>query len=297
MIQKGNPGGHAAVRSRAVAAGSARDGHLHPRRGRAGQAREDHLQQAGGQRRRQEREGDASSSRRSSRASRRRGASTSCPTAACSSPRRPASCASSSKGAARCPSRSPACRRCWTKGQGGLLDVAVHPDYATQRLDLPRRTATRAPTARAMTADRPRQAEGQRLRRAAGRSSRRRPSSTPAAATTSASRFVFDGKGHVFFTIGERGQAGRRAGADAAQRQGAPHQRGRHASRRTTRSSASRRRCRSIWSYGNRNPQGLAHAPVDRRALGSRARAARRRRAEPHPRRAATTAGRSSPTA
>ena len=40
-------------------------------------------------------------------------------------------------------------------------------------------------------------------------------------------RFVFDGKGHVFFSIGERGQQDRRAGRHASQRQGAPHQRGR----------------------------------------------------------------------
>ena len=25
----------------------------------------------------------------------------------------------------------------WAEGQGGLLDVAVHPDYADQRMDLP----------------------------------------------------------------------------------------------------------------------------------------------------------------
>ena len=75
-----------------------------------------------------ERKAPPSSSRPSSRASPRRGASSSCPTGGCSSPKRPARSAlsrrASSAGSGEGHSGGVG------KGQGGLLDVAVHPNYA-----------------------------------------------------------------------------------------------------------------------------------------------------------------------
>ncbi len=47
-----------------------------------------------------------------------------------------------------------------------------------------------------------------------------------------------------------------------------------------------------IWSYGHRNSQGAAIHPVDRQALGARARAPRRRRDQHSRKPAKTTAGR-----
>ena len=72
---------------------------------------------------------------------------------------------------------------------------------------------------------------------------------------------MFDGKGHLFFSIGERGQQ------DDAQDSSRPngkvhrlHDDGRVPDGQSVRGQ--RRRAADVWSYGHRNPQGLAQHPV-----------------------------------
>ena len=61
------------------------------------------------------------------------GAWRSCPTAACSSPSAKAACGMVGTTAA-CRTRSPACPKVFARGQGGLLDVALSPSFANDRL-------------------------------------------------------------------------------------------------------------------------------------------------------------------
>ena len=127
------------------------------------------------------------------------------------------------------------------KGQGGLLDVAVHPDYAKNGwiylgFSDPGADGT------AMTKIVRGKLKGnafveiQDIFKA------------PAEVYTTGPnhfgyRIVFDRKGHIYFSIGERGQGPHaqeltsRTARSTASTRTAP-------SRRTTRSSASRRRCR-----------------------------------------------------
>ena len=165
----------------------------------------------------------------------------------------------------------------WAKAQGGLLDVAVHPDYATNGSIY---LSYRDPATRRVgdDRDRPRQAQGRRVRRQqtiykappnsigpAGITSAPASSSTTATCSSrsanAASRTTRrtlsrpNGKVHRVYDDGrvpEDNPFVGKAGALA-----------------------------TIWSYGHRNPQGLAHGSGHRPALRRRARPARRRRAEP----------------
>ena len=94
---------------------------------------------------------------------------------------------------------------------------------------------------------------------------------------TTSARFVFERKA-TCSSIGERGQARRRR-ICRGQRQGSPHQRGRldAEGQSVRRASAA---LATIWTYGNRNPQGLAMRPTND-LLGGRAWPPRRRRAQP----------------
>ena len=163
---EGQPRRDAAVRSRPVATGSAGDGHLHPRSGRAGQAGEDHLQQAGGQRRGHEREGDLPA--RDGRRGRHGAMGPRLPS------RRPHPRHREGREAAD-HREGPAAARAGHRRAGGARQGPGRaarrrraPRLPPQRLDLrvvqrPRRERQRDDE------DRPRQAEGQRLRRTAGR--------------------------------------------------------------------------------------------------------------------------------
>ena len=93
------------------------------------------------------------------------------------------------------------------------------------------------------------------------------------------SRLVFD-KGYLFFSIGERGQQD--DAQDVTRPNGKVHRifdDGRVPDDNPFVGQAGA--LATIWSYGHRNPQGLAQGPVHRAALRRRARPARRRRAEP----------------
>ena len=75
------------------------------------------------------------------------------------------------------------------------------------------------------------------------------------------SRFVFDGKGHLFFSIGERGQ--RDDAQDLSRPNGKVHRI--HDDGRVPADNPFANQAGAmptIWSYGHRNPQGLAQHPA-----------------------------------
>jgi glucose/arabinose dehydrogenase len=74
------------------------------------------------------------------------------------------------------------------------------------------------------------------------------------------SRFVFDGKGHLFFSIGERGQ--KDDAQDLSRPNGKVHRI--HDDGRVPADNPFAKQAGAmptIWSYGHRNPQGLAQHP------------------------------------
>jgi glucose/arabinose dehydrogenase len=144
-------------------------------------------------------------------------------------------------------------------GQGGLLDVAVHPDYASNGW-IYLSYSDPGPDGSAMTAIvRGKLRDGtwvdqQTLFKAPVELYRRGP-------VHFGSRFVFDGKGHVYFSIGERGQ-----GADAqdvSRPNGKVHRINEDGTIPKDNPLVGQPNALpSIYSYGNRNPQGLAQHPV-----------------------------------
>jgi len=147
----------------------------------------------------------------------------------------------------------------WSEGQGGLLDVTVHPDYATNGW-VYLSYSDPGPDGTAMTAVvRGRIRDGhwvdeETLFRAPVALYRR-------ARVHFGSRFVFDGKGHLFFTIGERGHQD--DAQDLTRPNGKVHRI--HDDGRIPKDNPFADRpgaIPSIWSYGHRNPQGLAEDPV-----------------------------------
>ena len=147
-------------------------------------------------------------------------------------------------------------------GQGGLLDIALHPDYAENGWiyltysDPARRWGNDV----AFTALSRARLDGDRL------VDHEVLYEAPRSAYSSrgqhfGSRIVFDDAGHVFFGIGDRGQR------DEAQDLGVPngkihrlHDDGRIPDDNPfvdTRGALA-----SIWSYGHRNPQGMVAHPV-----------------------------------
>ena len=181
-----------------------RDGRLHPRDRRQGEDRRGQLRGARGQRHRSERE--ARLQARDRRRGRDRAVGRGLPA------RRPHAHHGEGRRAAH---RRREGRVCARARHGRARGVVEGPGRAArrgrasrlreERLDLPLLQRSR----RERLGDdggRPRQAEGQRAGRAYSRCSRRRLPPIAPATCTSASRFVFDGKGHVFFSIGERGQ-------------------------------------------------------------------------------------------
>ncbi|HEV3486930.1 MAG TPA: PQQ-dependent sugar dehydrogenase, partial [Vicinamibacterales bacterium] len=147
----------------------------------------------------------------------------------------------------------------WAKGQGGLLDVAVHPEYAKNGWiyisysdpgaeDSAMTAVIRAKlTNNALT-------DVQQLFK------------MPAALYRSGnvhfgSRFVFDGRGHVFFSIGDRGRM--TDAQDVTRPNGKVHRINEDGSIPTDNPFVDKADAvRSIWSYGHRNPQGLAQHPA-----------------------------------
>jgi aldose sugar dehydrogenase len=146
----------------------------------------------------------------------------------------------------------------WSEGQGGLLDVAAHPEYATNGW-IYLSYSDPGPNNSAMTAVvRGKLREGalveqqmlfkvpQHLYRTGD--------------VHFGSRFVFDGKGHLFFTIGERGQ--QLDAQNVARPNGKVHRIHDDGSIPKDNPFVGRKTALpTIWSYGHRNPQGLAQHP------------------------------------
>ena len=149
----------------------------------------------------------------------------------------------------------------WSKGQGGLLDVAVHPDYAAEGNGwIYLSYSDPGAGDSAMTAVvRGRLRDGQLV------DQQTVYKAAPELYTTGpvhfGSRFVFDGKGHLFFTIGERGQQVH--AQDLSRPNGKVHRIFEDGRVPEDNPFAGRQDAlATIWSYGHRNPQGLAQHPV-----------------------------------
>jgi glucose/arabinose dehydrogenase len=147
----------------------------------------------------------------------------------------------------------------WSGGQGGLLDVAVHPEYATNGWiylsfsDPGGNGTAMTRVVRGKLRD-GQFVEQQTIFQAPIHLYRR-------GEVHFGSRFVFDGNGRLFFSIGERGQ-----GADAqdlSRPNGKVHRINEDGTIPADNPFVSASGAvPSIYSYGNRNPQGLARHPV-----------------------------------
>jgi glucose/arabinose dehydrogenase len=149
--------------------------------------------------------------------------------------------------------------RVWPDGQGGLLDVAVHPGYASNGwiyLSYSDPGANGSAMTRVLRG---------RLKGGALVEQELLFTAPPELYRTGTvhfgSRFVFDGKGHLFFSIGERGQ--KDDAQDLTRPNGKVHRiwdDGRVPEDNPFLKTAGA--MPTIWSYGHRNPQGLAQHPV-----------------------------------
>jgi glucose/arabinose dehydrogenase len=143
-------------------------------------------------------------------------------------------------------------------GQGGLLDVAVHPDYAGNGWvylsfsDPGENGSAMTAVVRGKVRD-GRFEEQQVLFRAPAATYR-------TGGVHFGSRFVFDGQGHLFFSIGERGQ--KDDAQDLTRPNGKVHRIWDDGRVPEDNPFAKRPGAiPTIWSYGHRNPQGLAREP------------------------------------
>jgi glucose/arabinose dehydrogenase len=146
----------------------------------------------------------------------------------------------------------------WSKGQGGLLDVAVHPDYAQNGWiylsysDPGEKDSALTAIVRGRLKD-DRFVDQETVFKA--------PAALYRTGTVHfGSRFVFDGKGHIFFSIGERGQQA--DAQDVTRPNGKVHRINEDGS--VPKDNPLVRKpgaFPTIWSYGNRNAQGLARHP------------------------------------
>lgn len=146
----------------------------------------------------------------------------------------------------------------WPKGQGGLLDVAVHPDYATNGW-IYLSYSDPGPDGSAMTAIvRGKLKDGQFVDQ---QTLFKAPTSLYRTAEFHfGSRIVFD-NGYLFFSIGERGQ--KDDAQDLTRPNGKVHRifdDGRVPDDNPFVGQAGA--FPTIWSYGHRNPQGLAKDPT-----------------------------------
>ncbi|MFI4942715.1 MAG: PQQ-dependent sugar dehydrogenase [Burkholderiales bacterium] len=147
----------------------------------------------------------------------------------------------------------------WSEGQGGLLDVAPHPDYATNGWIYLSYTNAGADGSAMTRVMRGRLKDGalvdqQTLYDPPAELYRTGPNHF-------GSRFVFDGKGYLFFTIGERDR--RDDAQDLTRPNGKVHRifdDGRVPEDNPFVKAPGA--YPTIWSYGHRNPQGLARNPV-----------------------------------
>jgi glucose/arabinose dehydrogenase len=147
----------------------------------------------------------------------------------------------------------------WSEGQGGLMDVAVHPDYASNGW-IYLSYSHPGPDGSAMT-------RVLRGRLTDGALVDQETLFAPPVELYRkgevhfGSRFVFDGKGYLFFSIGERGR--KEDAQDLSRPNGKLHRirdDGRVPEDNPFVKTAGA--LPTIWSYGHRNPQGLAIHPT-----------------------------------
>lgn len=145
------------------------------------------------------------------------------------------------------------------QGQGGMLAVAPHPDYQSNGwiylsfADRSTNGSGLTAVVRGRVKDN-KWTDEQTIFRAPERFYK-------GGGVHFGSRFVFDGKGHLFFSIGERGD--KENAQDIARPNGKVHRimdDGRIPQDNPFVSKTNA--FQSLWSYGNRNPQGLAAHPV-----------------------------------
>ncbi|HEX7091345.1 MAG TPA: PQQ-dependent sugar dehydrogenase [Longimicrobiales bacterium] len=151
------------------------------------------------------------------------------------------------------------------RGQGGLLDVVPHPDFANNRLlyltySKPNEDGSQGTTAVARG-----RLEGNRLVDVQDIFVAKAWSTT---GLHFGSRLVFDGRGHIFFSVGDRGAPPVRATAERHPAQDLSNHQGTiirlHEDGRIPADNPFVNRAGAlpeIWSYGHRNPQGLAIHP------------------------------------
>ena len=146
-------------------------------------------------------------------------------------------------------------------GEGGLLDVALHPDYSRPGNDwIYLSYGDKSPGGLAMTAVmRGRLRDGalvdqQQIFKA-------NDSLYRAGGQRFGSRLLFDGKGHLFFSVGDRACPGDEQ--DLSQPNGKVHRVNEDGSIPKDNPFVHRAGAiPSIWTYGDRNAQGLAFNPV-----------------------------------
>ena len=142
------------------------------------------------------------------------------------------------------------------RGQGGMLDLALHPNFKSNRriyISYSKPVSGGATTAIATAILSGKKLESIRDIFVANNPSRK--------GQHFGSRISFDGNGHVFFSVGDRGQ--RRLAQDLAADQGKIHRLKLDGSIPKDNPFVSDDKKRpSVWSYGHRNPQGLVFDSV-----------------------------------
>ncbi|WP_210396942.1 PQQ-dependent sugar dehydrogenase [Motiliproteus sediminis] len=141
----------------------------------------------------------------------------------------------------------------WANGQGGLLDVAVEPDYTSDRWIY--FTYSKPVQGRGATTLARAQLNGDQLRNWEDLLVTR---STTGTSRHFGSRIAFDDAGYVYFGVGDRGE--RPNGQDLTTHAGSILRL--HRDGQVPEDNPFRGRSdvlAEIWSYGHRNPQGLAY--------------------------------------
>ena len=138
----------------------------------------------------------------------------------------------------------------WNRGQGGLLDVAVPPDFSDG--DWIYFTFAREDNGQGITVLARARLKGDTL------TDWQELLATKSASTADVhfgSRIAFDDRGHLFFSVGDRGK--RENGQDLFRHAGKILRLNRDGSLPQDNPLAGGSGLPEIWSYGHRNPQGL----------------------------------------
>lgn len=144
-------------------------------------------------------------------------------------------------------------------GQGGMLDVAVPPDFKPG--DWIYFTYSKSHKGSAVTTLARAKRNGQHLLQWTELLVTRSATDT---GRHFGSRIAFDDKGHLFFTVGDRGV--RQNGQDLTTHAGSVIRLNRDGSTPTDNPFVGRKNALpEIWSYGHRNPQGIFYDRADKR--------------------------------